>query len=80
MIGVTPGRCYTARAEHVGERAMSTIRTTTAVAMLLLSVSSLGGERGASQEFSRVKSDPVELRRFLYMMPKNFSTIGFIDS
>ena len=50
-----------------------------AVAIFSLSLSSFGGERGASQEFSRMVDNPVELRRFLYMMPKGGDLHNHLD-
>ncbi len=41
-----------------------------ALSILLLPFSADAGERGARRQFDRVKGNPVELRRFLYAMPK----------
>lgn len=59
--------------------ARMTKRTAMAVATFLLSLSSIGGERGVRQEFESVQGNPVELRRLLYMMPKGGDLHNHLD-
>ena len=57
----------------------TTQRMVPALVMLVLSFSSFGSERAADLEFARVTTDPVELRRFLYMMPKGGDLHNHLD-
>ena len=84
IIGARTRRCYTSARLKV-ERKMNGVSLTILIksavflAVTMFSLAALGSERAARRAFHEAKSDPVELRRFLYAMPKGGDLHNHLD-